>query len=778
MNNKIPEISRVTDFEAGCAVQIFGEGFDSVSKIYFWKPENKFDSNTSFPELPQIPPEGARVFDADNILNQVVYIDGRNSIGGGVQLVWVENESGLSKPYVANKPKIWNQSLKTAEKGDVFTLYGDCFGTRSDNKLLLLINKGTGEKFTLNCIRQCSYAYTREKYVAEFLISDAIPCGLYEAYINSGNGGDYGWSNPVSLLIKASENSAVSYFRGLWNDTAERQRLLSEDVKTVKIRPSEIPFFDMSDTIQRAIDSLDDGGIVKLSSGVYELARTLELKNGVVLLGDGEGLTIIKSSSTKGITQDWSSIEYAKSASELSGFANDWRKGHEKYNPAALIRLSSNSGIQGIGIELGNGANIGILIAGESQEPVRGAFVNKCRVDSLYHNSFEDERRFGALCEGLLSVANTEDLVIYKSIFKAVQPIALLPAHNKFAKIINNIIECVPAQVNESYFCGLYNSIVTANEFIGGRRSFMCQSGFDGNFVYQNRSRGVGRSSNALEVYMSEYGDTVWFGKALEIGENYIMLNEEDTSIFPHTIDGYNKEYPLFACIIDGRGFGQYRAVKSCINGKLEFFEKWRVGPDETTVFTLCSATHNNIWLNNNSEFSNGCSQFIWNCGLENIIAGHEINTAAGIKLFAHYGKDNKQLCVCSFNKVEHCQVRDSGEGIAIYSASWFGEVDYNFFDRTRGVFGNVIRNNTFGGSEGSQYLKNQHCWMEMPSDSGMRLCGGYNIVEINRFAGYHNGICLLEKCEGNWFARNSFYSTPKRFCGFSKAAIGPDKEM
>lgn len=779
MENAKPQISRVTDFSHSTAIQIFGEEFEQSSKVYLWKPANEINLENLFEDAPIEPPEDAKEFYIDYFSNQVIYINACNRIDDGVQVLWVKNSVGYSKPYIANKPQIYNQSLVNAHAGDLFSIYGNNLGVAIKGKKCLLINKKTKEKYLFDNIYECGvYSYSRENYITEFYIPKNIKTGEYNVYINAGTGGSLGWSQPSSITITESENMPTDYFRMLWNDTVGNKRLLSSDTRIVTVKPSEAIFSDMACAIQKAIDSLDNGGIVRLLAGTYEISRTIELKPGVVLLGEGENLTTIKASIVNGISQDWSMIEYAKLEDGSKGYANDWLVCHEKYKPCSLVRIANDSGVQGICFQMGNGANIGLLLASDSQEPICGAFVNNCTVDAMYHDAYEDEKGFGNICTGLLSVCNNVDLVIYNNTFKALMPITILPAHNKRMKLIRNYIECVPYQTNEALFCGTYNSIIMGNEFVNGRRSFMCQSGFENNFVYQNRSRGVARSGNALEAYMSEYGETVWYGTADKIGEDYISItgNKNEFIAGPKTFEDYNKIYPLYAMIIDGKGFGQYRAIKTFKEGKFYFNEPFDIMPDETTVFTICCSTRHNIWLNNNSEFSNGHSQFIWNCGVENVIICHEIDMAAGIQLHANYGKNNKQLCFCAFNKIEKCQVRASGKGLFLRSESWWGEIEESFFKRTHGVFGNIIRFNTFGGGDGYQYVKNQGRWNESPYDAGIAIAGGYNLIEHNRIAGYHNGVHLIKKCDGNYFANNVFYGTPNRFTG-NRTEIGPDKQ-
>lgn len=778
----LPQISRITDFGFDNAVQIFGEGITSDTTVLLYKPSKDFTDGYPVLSPSELPSDGCRELFPDVVLNQVLYVNASNRTGVGVQIAWLKNASGISKPVIANKPVIFGSSLLKGCAGDLYSLYGNNFGG-DDSKKCLLIGKETGKKYCLDAVKEDKYTYSREEHSCDFILPEDIETGLYSVYIHSGSGGDYGWSEPIELEVIAEKNDAVSYYRSLWNDTVYKTRKLSSDIKVITVRPDEELFADMADTIQTAIDSLSaSGGIVRLLPGTYEISKTLKLKNGVVLMGSGADNTVIKASSMFGIKGDFENVSYYPGVhGNGKGLAKDWKKLHLKYNPAALLNVESNCGVTATGFKLGGGANVGIVLSHSENVAVEGSFVTDCRVDSDYKTAYNDERRFGAFCTALLSPSRNIDCVFKGNIFKGTMPVCFLPSKNEYIKFIDNIVECVPAQVNESFFGALYHSLVIGNRFLNGRRSFMSQCGFEGNFVYQNRSRGVARSGNALEVYMSEYGETVWHGRAENITHDALEITGDPNQEFlgEATLSEFNDDFPLYICIMDGKGFGQLRKVKFCEGNHIVLDKPWDVLPDKTSYFSLGTSTAHNVWLNNNSEFSNGSSQFIWNSGVENVICGQEINMAAGMVMHANYGSRNGQLCFCAFNKITKCQVRSSGEGLFLRSESWFGEYpdDFTEFYRTKGVFGNVIRLNTFDGSEGLMYVKNQGSFLEPKHDAGITMCGGYNMTEKNRIAGYHNGTQLINNCEGNYFAKNSYYGTKKRFTGDVKNVIGPDKE-
>lgn len=792
MKNK-PEISRMTELRSNCVVQIFGEGFEDDSQISIWYPEHVIEEggNAVKPDLPEVPPEGAMTVSAGKNYGQVIYLYPSKNIRDGAAVVWVRNSSGLSKPFLANVPRIFNVSHKKIVKGSMLSVYGTSFGLEK-NKVLLLLNKHTGKTYYIDNLINLNYTYNREKYVADFLIPSTIESGEYLFAINGGSGGNYGWSDMSELQICDSAENIVMYYREQWNSLANVSWKMPKAKLVLVDAPKEGAYVDSTASIQEAIDSLKDGGIVMLSAGVYGIRRTLRMRNGVVLKGAGSDNTIIRPVEGVRICQDWSDIVPAQKKNGASGWANDWVVHYKKYNPAALICVEAECGIDSIRFELGSGANIGILIASKDVSPVCGAFINKVSVDACYLSVYKDERGYGAVCCALLAVAKTEELTVCNSVFKALSPINLLPSSHVRAKLVNNVFECLPKQEDLSYIATSYHGVFIGNQFVGGRRNFMTQGGFSNNFVYQNTTSGGTHSVNALECYMSEYGDAMWNGKCSACTPNSICIADNlDIACEPLSFSDEMENSVLLLFVLDGKGFGQYRRITDYQDGVVYLDKSWDVLPDETTYFTIVTTTLNNIWLNNDSKCSNGASQFFYGGGIDNVIAGHETYMAAGIRLMAYGARYSKtEICAydivpAAFNVIEGCQIRNSGQGV-FFDSPYLRDAQYieketselpealEHFRKTSAMFGNTIHNNVFEGSESSCYEKNQTAWRTDWHEAGIALGGAYNLVTKNRLIGYKNGIKLINNCEGNYIGGNVFSENQTRVIGYHNA-IGPD---
>lgn len=799
-----PEICRVTPYEGGETVQIFGENFDRESLLYWWRKNEREDTDIKdcgFPgtAAPELPPEDAKCVKLRDAVNgQVAYLGPEQEVWAGANVFWIKNEAGFSKPFIANEPRLWSQSVTRIYPGGIVSVYGDCMWS-TEHKFAYLKDVKTGEFIEAPVLpaKAPIYYFGVHRHRTNIRVPATIKDGEYEVYINGGTGSEYGWSNPLKISVE-SQYSLTEYFRTKWNrDTTEAIPMPKCDVISVTANPLGA-LYDITDEIQAALDKAHDmgGGIVMLSSGTYGISRTLKLKDGVILMGAGEGSTTVKVAENCVFESDWSDVSYAYRNVGRNRFAKDWKPHWDRYNHKPLARIYNDAGIEGVKFLLGSGANMGVLVANNTEDfHTFGAFINYVTVDGSGLYTYED-KGFGNLSAGLVTVGANTELTVYKCSLTAMAPVYILPAHNRYSRIIRNRIECAPRNYDESFFNGMMNSTIIENDFIDGRRSMMCQMQFEKNFVYQNRSRGVTRGSNANEVYMSEYGETFWGGYPAEIGEDYIAIDrrtglfcEAEKEDFGNESDGIYGAHPgeltneyiaserVWLVIIDGRGFGQYRAIDRVEDNRVYIDRPWDIAPDSTTAFSITFGAVNNIWLDNASELSNSHSQFIWNCGIENIIAGHEVNMSAGIRLYANafYGIKNS-TCVLAFNRIVHCVVRGSGKGL------WLNSDGFRLQDRPAyvqatggGIFANSVRACAFDGSKDMIYVKNlPHTMTDSNPKAGVAVGGAYNTFCRNRIGGYVNAVRLLDNCLGNCFDTNYYSNNDLNMSGAGQP-IGND---
>lgn len=798
---KKPEICRILNFEMNETIQIFGENFDwRTGKVYWWRENEGEDKDRNLlltpddAKIPELPPENALVYKPAEVCDgRVLYVSCVDvPIRTGAAVMWVENEAGISKPFMANKPAIWTQSHQKVRPGDIISVHGANFGHLATRGALIKNSKGEYKEAIVSTPHEHYYPHDAFRHMAYIEIPFDTAEGEYEIYYHCGYGGALGWSDPVTVTV-TKELSVTDYYRNRWSREVSVQPALPSCNKIIIEAAKEGAFVDKADEIQSACDKLaaEGGGIVILTAGCYGISKTIELRGGVVLQGAGDGATTIRTVQGCEIRQDWDKAAFA--GPKGAGKPADWKPFWQKHRNGVLVRIFDDAGIDGIKLELA-GAGIGVLISGDTDtSTVNGPFVTNCRIDNGCANTYYPGSWFGSISGGIIGICNTYELVVHNCNITALKPIELLPARHDYAKIIKNCFETSPKQMDQTFFGAMYNCMLVENQFLSGRRGFMTQGGFAYNWMYQNRTRDVARACNALELYMSEHGHGYWGGYAEEIGDNYIAVNKDNdilktennslhaatTSMALVVNDGTClAKSDRLICIVDGRGLGQYRKVIGIDGNKLILDRAWDITPDETTYFILCAQTLNNIYVDNETAFCNGHTQILWNGGIENIISGHNIDLSAGIRLHSDFQRNDYDKCaIMAFNYIIHCQVKASGKGL------WF-DTDTRCYDKhpailkTKGLFGNTVRWNVFDGMHSMHYTKNLPEYVDLVPHAGIAVTGSYNSFTNNRVGGYKTGVKLLDQyAKGNYFEKTVFEDVAVRFGG-AALPVGPDSKI
>ena len=334
MNNlKIPQISRITKFEANETIQIFGENFTEKAKVYWWRPNINQDTDRSLhftPDkgiLPKIPPQDALVYKADNVCDsQVLFVAAeKNKIYEGAAVMWVETEEGISEPVVANNPEIWFKSQCVARPEEIISVYGNGFW-QFYCRSAVLKKKGTDEYISavVKTPNDKFYYHDAHRYVTYVEVPKGLDAGDYELCVHCGYGGEYGWSNSVDITIE-KEYTLTEYYRTKWSRETSVEIPLPKCNKKVVAAPAEGAFVDMADAIQSACDEMENsgGGIVILTAGTYGISRTIRLRKGVVIHGAGKGATTIRTVYGSEIRQDWDDVSFFGKPGEQK--AIDWK---------------------------------------------------------------------------------------------------------------------------------------------------------------------------------------------------------------------------------------------------------------------------------------------------------------------------------------------------------------------------------------------------------------------------------------------------------------------
>lgn len=188
----------------------------------------------------------------------------------GMYLVWVENETGISAPVPLNRAAAqWLSPFgNKVAPGGTKRIFGKNLARNHDlSSSYVYLQPAAGGAFAPLAVTNV------EPYAVEFQIPATTAPGAYKVFLHNGNGGIYGWSAPLDLIV------AASWQRG----TGE-----------IVVEPSG---GDDTPIIQTAIDTLTNqanGGTVRLVAGIYQLGGQLWMKSNVRLLGAGMNNTKVE----------------------------------------------------------------------------------------------------------------------------------------------------------------------------------------------------------------------------------------------------------------------------------------------------------------------------------------------------------------------------------------------------------------------------------------------------------------------------------------------------
>ncbi|NCB06149.1 MAG: hypothetical protein EOM69_11620, partial [Clostridia bacterium] len=176
----------------------------------------------------------------------------------GPYVLSVQNGKGAARPVVINAPELWWQSPATLRAGGVVRLFGRNLSRRPDfsRAFVWLENKATRKGLWLDLV-------AIGKYTVSAALPEELPAGDYALRVHAGQGGAWGWSEPLAVRIEA--------------EAAGRRVERS-------LKPEQ------SAALQETLDALakKGGGRLVLRTGTYPFYGTLRIPAGVTLAGEGK----------------------------------------------------------------------------------------------------------------------------------------------------------------------------------------------------------------------------------------------------------------------------------------------------------------------------------------------------------------------------------------------------------------------------------------------------------------------------------------------------------
>lgn len=742
---------------ADCSVIIYGENFTSDTKIYAWRqtepakvipPSWKQLGSSAMPTLPALPPTGSKSLKILHQTSQVII-----ALSTGMNVLWAQNSAGTSPPVVFARPEIWTTSENEVLPGQCLRLFGINF--HANTGYIILRNAQTGaltQVQTMSFVDQNDWVGVGECEM-DCLIPADCRAGDYFLYVHAGVGGDFGFSDPYALRITEGRTVVGTLRR------PDDPSPIHKAIVTPVTRLNGDGLTDNSSVIQTAINKLAShgGGILRLPTGKFAIAKTLHLKPGIVLQGVGQDATKIVVTPFHPLQGGFPPVTMTPSLDWQTGYAGDWQKFLLELTP--MIWIETNAGVQDLTLIGGPGTGACVFVATRDWHDIaKDVFL--AHVDIENPERMKSTGTWRPYPNAILVGAATEGFTLWHCNIRAGAPLSMLPARpeHRWAHIIGNHFEDYPHQ---SSLCvsinSLSDSVIEENETVGGRRAWHFQRGFHNNWFFNNTISGVGRRGNADEMMMSEYGSNIWVGKAGGASAKTITAMDAPKWKSNQMVECSD---PLYVFILAGRGLGQFRHVVANTGATLTLDLPWTIIPDDTSRFALTGLTLQNLYINNTVHDCDGRVELAYGSLVECVVMGHQAYHNEGLSTTSWIKRDKNGIIndhtIVAHNLYAQNRILEDGWITLLGSKA-------SDFPSPGSTFGNIIRDNEI--FKFRNYAMNQYwaIW-DRPSSTdaplsetwaGIGVSGSFNVIEGNYVCDGAVGINIRPFSSGNVVRNN-----------------------
>jgi hypothetical protein len=679
-----------------------------------------------------------------------------------VYLVWVKNSSGWSRPFRLNVPQPWWCYPKHPVPGQEIRIFGRDLARRPDHTTAFVyLTKHGSQGRWLEVLNA-------DKYNVTVKLPHNLASGVYQLWFHAGNGGQFGWGDPIEVTVCESPE--------------------------VKTRVSHIPHNEESKAgLHQIIQDFAEkgGGVLKLDAGIYSYRGTLKIPADVVLEGAGIGKTLIQVE--QGGTQDFAYSTVSAAiwlAGDGAGIMELTVSGNPQISDGVLIQSDkqlkwvNNCRIERCRISdlEGKHAEIcGVRFVRASNATVKDneiyarapLFMSGIRYSNLSNNRLYPVTRFGGNSEG--AILGRTDIIE--------------------ECIIENNIVCSPSG-NEAG-----GPLARRLIWVSTGRGSVTKNWFAGNGVEQSKGPGsiigagpmrfggvAGTDQNVGEMILFEANHrTMYFGPLADADEQNVLLPKtlsptpdnllgnvkreelaydsdgKETYFRPPDKDDGSQEPPIteyYVSVFKGPGQGQTRRVVAREGELLLLDRPWNVPPKSESIVAVGTAFYQNLIVNNYAPDGMTGIQ-LWISCMENIASG---NSIARMRRPAFYLYSNGTTLASSmprtwnrgisplfFNHIEGNRTTECNAGALITSGD-DGKIPINF----PRALGNVIRHNSFDRNRTDGVIIASRKGNSAEGDTSPSILG--TVVEFNvvrdASVAYHSG----NGSDGVLFRRNHTY--------------------
>ena len=550
----------------------------------------------------------------------------------GVVCFRIQVDGAFSELQKLNAPKVWwiqGDQVESATPGGWIRLFGLNLGLKKGAKLIL---RNEGISVPLRLIAVDEFNFRAE-------VPDTVSVGGYRVEFESGEGitGENVMAGKVEIVTSPKQLNKV------YNVTDFGSKPGQPDAIQYYTGMKALDQVDSTESIQKALNAAgkSGGGVVYFPRGIYVLSKGVEVPAGVILRGAGRGQTALSWVDDQ-LPREKEDLVKLMWGSLLFKPIPDPQNAAHPY----LIRGPGHFGVEDLAIYAVN-HRAGILSDFPDTAPGAGhvkihrvlmrlnRFINVQRTGRHYADAEEaflrrwkDEPKGGANCQGAihLSGPNLEvvDCDIYSSmsamIFNGASGVI---ARNRIAgtgrswtvmgrktrKLIFEENLCLDGGI-----CLLNVHVTASHEGKLGDAS--------------NFSRELYCARNSIEdcyVLDRDGGFVSDFHSPLGIYTGWAKRSEGTKTTLGSSMQGddlSSKWAGAMVSVLDGKGAGQVRWMKSLAGNEVVVDEPWQVPLDGSSFVSVSKTLYRGLFVHNLVADA-GNTVSLWGGGVEMVVAGN-----------------------------------------------------------------------------------------------------------------------------------------------------------
>lgn len=575
-------------------VLVCGDGFGEAPVVELRGFERLLSPGSLDPSWPADTIRPEVIHPSDQTLKFVIPAD----LAGPVYAFRVLGPDGPSAPWLLNLPTVyWVQGDQgtSASPGGWVRIFGRCISRPPAEPKVLLRGDGPGKPLKV------APTHSQWDITAE-IPADTQP-GEYALGLDSGYGPAVGGEELLRITVRVPEVWPQQVFNVMDFGASGDGQPQDDGAVRAALKEAE----------------KNGGGVVYFPRGRYYIMGTLNIPTRTVLRGEAAKLSCLF-----------------------------WPDSDEAYT---LVQGTHHFGLEDLTLYASNHLH---CIAGEIGTPEAGhTFLRRVTVRAdMYRGHLTQEQVADRMRAAMRLSTGGGDTVRLGGenvqitgcdLYGSGRSLYLLSA--KGARVSNNVFY----NGRWGWYCldgsdGLIleDNVITSGDLMSTGGSLNCYSTARSQNVWYARNRLERAHGWDREAMTSDAGYGAFFGKAVEVGPDWLTLDDDpDWRRKKDWIGG-----GVF--ILDGKGMGQYRQIAKYDGRRVELDRPWGVPPDTNSTITITMLQHRYLFIDNSFEDVGIALQY-YGTSIDHVASGNTSTRGGGFYNSGRWYRHFQPSWYCQF---------------------------------------------------------------------------------------------------------------------------------